>query len=49
MADELGTPMSISPQVHNLMRMSRGLGHGQEDVTAMMRAYEDLLGRTVSP
>jgi 3-hydroxyisobutyrate dehydrogenase-like beta-hydroxyacid dehydrogenase len=47
LADELGMPLALSPQVHNLMRMVRGLGEGGSDVTAMMRVYEHVLGRTV--
>ncbi|HBC54161.1 MAG TPA: hypothetical protein DCZ06_07850, partial [Alphaproteobacteria bacterium] len=45
LADELSVPLSLSPQVHNLMRMARGLGYGGDDATAMMRVYENALGR----
>ncbi|MBV1881283.1 MAG: NAD(P)-dependent oxidoreductase [Pseudomonadales bacterium] len=41
LADELSIPLSISPQVHNLMRMARGMGYGKDDTTAMMRVYEE--------
>ncbi len=47
LADELGVPLALSPQVHNLMRMARGSGYGSQDTTAMMRVYEDTLKRTV--
>ncbi|HAD25152.1 MAG TPA: hypothetical protein DDW95_01785 [Alphaproteobacteria bacterium] len=47
LADELSVPLSLSPQVHNLMRMARGLGYGGDDATAMMRVYENALGREV--
>ncbi len=47
LADELSVPLSLSPQVHNLMRMARGLGYGGDDATAMMRVYENALGHEV--
>lgn len=49
LADELGIPLSLSPTVHNLMRMARGLGYGQHDATAILRVYEDTLRRTLKP
>jgi len=47
LADELSVPLSISPQVHNLMRMARGMGYGGDDATAMMRVYEETMNRQV--
>jgi len=47
LADELSVPLSISPQVHNLMRMAKGMGYGGDDATAMMRVYEETLDRKV--
>lgn len=34
-------------QTHNLMRLARGMGFGSDDTTAIMRVYEETLGRTV--
>ena len=47
LADELGVPLPLSAQTHNLMRMARGMGLGGDDATAMMRVYETTLGREV--
>jgi 3-hydroxyisobutyrate dehydrogenase-like beta-hydroxyacid dehydrogenase len=47
LADELGVPLSLSPQVHNLMRIARAQGHGSDDTVAIMRVYEKALGREV--
>ena len=47
LADELGVPLSLSPQAHNLMRMARGLGHGGEDAVAMARVYETVMKRQI--
>ena len=47
LADEIGIPLPQAAQTHNLMRMARGSGYGGDDVTAMMRVYEDTLQREV--
>ena len=47
MADELGVPGLIGPQVLNLMRMARNMGLGSADCTAMIQVYERILGREV--
>lgn len=47
MADELGVPGVIAPQVMNLMRMARGMGFGEQDSAAVMRVYETALGEEV--
>jgi 3-hydroxyisobutyrate dehydrogenase-like beta-hydroxyacid dehydrogenase len=47
LADELNVPLSLSPQVHNLMRMARAMGHGGDNATAVMRVYEKTLGTEV--
>ena len=47
MADELGVPGLIAPQVMNLMRMARGMGLGDSDSAAIMRVYETALGEDV--
>ena len=47
MADELGVPAMIAPQVMNLMRMARGMGLGSANSCAMMRVYETALGTEV--
>lgn len=43
MADELGVPGMIAPQVMNLMRMARGMGLGSSDSCSMIRVYEEAL------
>ncbi len=48
MADELGVPGMIAPQVMNLMRMARGMGLGESDSASVMRVYETALGEDVS-
>lgn len=47
LADELGVPTPLAAQVHNLMRMARGLGLGSSDTSSMMRVYETTLKRDV--
>jgi 3-hydroxyisobutyrate dehydrogenase-like beta-hydroxyacid dehydrogenase len=47
MADELGVPGMIAPQVMNLMRMARGMGLGSADSCAMIRVYETALDTEV--
>ena len=49
MADELGMPGMIGPQVMNLLRMARGMGLGSEDNSAMLKVYEAALGKEVKP
>ena len=43
MADELGVPGMIAPQVMNLMRMARGMGLGSDDSASVIRVYEAAL------
>ncbi|MGE0417898.1 MAG: NAD(P)-dependent oxidoreductase [Acetobacteraceae bacterium] len=47
MADELGVPGMIAPQVLNLMRMARGMGLGGMDSTSMIQVYEKALNEEV--
>ncbi|MBT6274899.1 MAG: NAD(P)-dependent oxidoreductase, partial [Chromatiales bacterium] len=47
LADELGVPLALGPQVHNLMRMARGQGFGGDDTVSVMRVYENSLGKQV--
>ncbi|MDO9460610.1 MAG: NAD(P)-dependent oxidoreductase [Alphaproteobacteria bacterium] len=47
LGDELGVPLALGAQTHNLMRMARGMGFGGDDATALMRVYETTLGREV--
>ena len=47
MADELGVPGLIAPQVMNLMRMARGMGLGASDSTSMVRVYETALNEDI--
>lgn len=47
LADELGVPGLVAPEVLNLMRMARGMGLGGMDSTSIMRVYETTLGTEV--
>ena len=47
MADELGVPGLIGPQVMSLMRMARGMGLGTSDSCSMIRVYETALNEDV--
>ena len=47
LADELGVPGMIAPQVMNLMRMARAMGMGGDDSASVIRVYEQALGREV--
>jgi 3-hydroxyisobutyrate dehydrogenase-like beta-hydroxyacid dehydrogenase len=47
MADELGVPGLIAPQVMNLMRMARGMGMGGADSCSVIRVYEAALNEQV--
>jgi len=47
MADELGVPGLIAPQVMNLMRMARGMGLGGSDSCSIIRVYETALNEEV--
>jgi 3-hydroxyisobutyrate dehydrogenase-like beta-hydroxyacid dehydrogenase len=45
LADELGVPGMIAPQVMNLMRIARAKGMGGDDSSSVIRVYEQALGR----
>ncbi len=47
LADELSVPLSLSPQVHNLMRMARAMGYGGDDTVSLMRVYEKTMNTEV--
>lgn len=47
LADQLGVPESLGAQVHNVMRMARGMGLGKADTSAMLQVYERALGREI--
>ena len=49
LADDLGVPGMIGPQVMTLMRMARAAGMGPDDVSSLVRVYERALGREVRP
>jgi 3-hydroxyisobutyrate dehydrogenase-like beta-hydroxyacid dehydrogenase len=49
LADELGVPGMIAPQVMNLMRIARARGMGGEDSSSLIRVYEQALGREAVP
>jgi 3-hydroxyisobutyrate dehydrogenase-like beta-hydroxyacid dehydrogenase len=48
LADQLGVPTPLGADVHNVMRMAKGLGLGDADPTAIMRVYETTQGRSIS-
>jgi 3-hydroxyisobutyrate dehydrogenase-like beta-hydroxyacid dehydrogenase len=47
MADDLGVPGLIAPQVMNLMRMARGMGLGGSDSCSIIKVYEAALNEEV--
>ena len=47
MADELGVPGLIAPQVMSLMRMAHGMGLGSSDSASVVRVYETALGEQI--
>ena len=47
MADECGVPGMIAPQVMTLMRMGRAKGMGVDDMSSLLRVYEQALGQEV--
>ena len=47
LADELGVPGLIAPQVLNLMRMARGMGLGPADSASVIKVYEAALNEEV--
>jgi 3-hydroxyisobutyrate dehydrogenase-like beta-hydroxyacid dehydrogenase len=47
LADELGVPGLIAPQVMNLMRMARGMGLGPSDSASVIKVYEAAMGEEV--
>ena len=47
LADSVGMPGLIAPQVMNLQRMAQAKGWGGEDSASIIRVYEETLGKTV--
>ena len=47
LAEELGVPGLIAPQVLNLMRMARGMGLGSSDSASVIKVYETALKEEV--
>ena len=47
LGDELGVPLPQGSSTHNLQRLARGMGHGPNDSSAILKVYESALGRTV--
>ncbi|MGH7210700.1 MAG: NAD-binding protein, partial [Acetobacteraceae bacterium] len=48
MADELGLPGLIAPQVMNLMRLARAKGMGTADSGSVLRVYEMALDQELA-
>ena len=49
LADQLGVPGMIAPQVMNLMRMARAKGMGGDDSSSVIRVYEQALAAKCVP
>jgi 3-hydroxyisobutyrate dehydrogenase-like beta-hydroxyacid dehydrogenase len=47
LAEEMGMPGLVAPQVVALLRMARAEGLGGEDMSAMVKVYEGIMGRDV--
>ena len=47
-ADEVGLPGMIAPQVMNMMRLARAKGFGSDDSSSVLRIYEGALGTEVA-
>lgn len=47
LADRTGVPGMVAPNVLNLLRAARGMGLGGEDTSAMIKVYENILGKDV--
>ena len=49
LADELDVPLPQGSATHNLQRMARGMGLGNDDSSAILQVYETVLKKTVKP
>jgi 3-hydroxyisobutyrate dehydrogenase-like beta-hydroxyacid dehydrogenase len=49
LADSVGMPGLIAPQVMNLQRIAKAKGWGGDDSASIMRVYEEALGKSVKP
>jgi 3-hydroxyisobutyrate dehydrogenase-like beta-hydroxyacid dehydrogenase len=49
LADDLDMPLLLGPQAHNVMRMARSKDQGGENVTAIMKVYEEIMDQQVGP
>ncbi len=47
LADELDMPLLLGPQVHNVMRMVRSKDGGGENITAVLKVYEAIMGQQI--
>ena len=47
LADSVGMPGMIAPQVMNLQRIARAKGWGGDDSSSIMRVYEEAVGKSV--
>lgn len=45
LAEEVGMPLFIAPQVHNILRLSRAAGRGKDDTSSLVRFYETALAK----
>ncbi len=49
LGDELDVPLPHGAATHNLQRMARRMGLGNDDSASILRVYESVLGRKVKP
>ncbi len=49
LADELDVPLPLGSATHNLQRMARKMGMGNNDSSTILQVYEKTLGKTVKP
>ncbi|MBS0547553.1 MAG: NAD(P)-dependent oxidoreductase [Proteobacteria bacterium] len=49
LADELDVPLPLGSATHNLQRMARKMGMGNNDSSTILNVYEKTLGKTVKP
>ena len=45
LAEEVGMPLFVAPQVHNILRLARAAGWGKDDTSSLVRVYERTLAK----
>ena len=49
LAEEVGMPLFVAPQVHNILRLARAAGWGKDDTASLVRVYETALEKVKRP